>query len=103
MIMERKCANCANGTWCDGTSPITDVCIQCRYVDVNGKPQPSNWKPQPMTNGDRIRAMSDEEFARVLIEYRDDWGDYVTHNGIFDELKDALKAEIEWLQQSAEV
>lgn len=66
--MERKCANCANGTWCDGTSPITDVCIQCRYVDVNGKPQPSNWKPHPMTNGDRIRAMSDKELADFLAD-----------------------------------
>ena len=101
--MERKCSNCVNGTWCDCTSPIPDVCFQCRYVDMNGHLELSNWKPNPMTNGDRIRDKSDEELAHDLIEYRDDWGDYVTHNGVFDELEDAIKAEIEWLKQPAEV
>ncbi len=52
-----------------------------------------------MTNGDRIRAMSDEELAKQLIEYRDDWGDFVTHGGSFDKREDAIRAEIEWLKQ----
>lgn len=56
----------------------------------------------PMTNADRIRAMSDEELAWELIFWRDDWGDYETHVGCFDEREDALKAEIEWLKQPCE-
>lgn len=66
--MERKCANCGNAAWCDGKSPITDICIQCRYVDVNGHPEPSNWKPQTMTNADHIRNMSDKELANFLAD-----------------------------------
>ena len=33
---------------------------------VNGKP--SNYKPKPQTNADRIRAMSDEELARFMAD-----------------------------------
>ena len=51
------------------------------------------------TNADRIRAMSDEELAGELIAYRDDWDDYETHVGCFDEWEDALKAEVDWLKQ----
>ena len=57
----------------------------------------------PMTNADRIRAMSDEELAWELIQYRDDFGDYCTHNGCYATQKGALEAEIEWLKQPAEV
>lgn len=64
--MERKCKNCGNNAWCDGKSPITDICIECRYVDVNGHQEPSNWKPQAMTNADRIRSMTDEELAEFI-------------------------------------
>ena len=103
MIMERKCANCANCTWRDGKSPITDVCIQCRYVDVNGRPQPSNWKPHPMTNGDRIRSMSDEELAKFIPDWsytnacKCDQQPYVDCNN------ECEKCVAEWLKQQAEV
>ena len=64
MIMEQKCANCGNGKWRDGVTPITDICIKCHYVDKGAlSPQPSNWKPKEQTNADRIRAMSDDELA----------------------------------------
>ncbi len=55
-----------------------------------------------LSNADRIRAMSDEELAWELIVWRDDWGDYETHVGCFDEREDALRAEIEWLKQPVE-
>ena len=51
--MEQKCANCGNGKWRDGVTAITDICIECKYVDKDGKPQPSNWKPKVSSNADR--------------------------------------------------
>ena len=58
---------------------------------------------EPKTNADRIRAMSDEELAPLLIEYRDDWGDYVTYNcEFFDEYEEAKTATMEWLKQPVE-
>ena len=66
IIMEQKCANCGNGKWRDGVTAITSTCTECRYVDKEGRPQPSNWKPKVQTNADRIRAMSDEELADFL-------------------------------------
>ena len=58
---------------------------------------------EPKTNADRIRAMSDEEFAKYLIECRDDWGDYVTPNcEFYDTYEEALEATIKWLQQPAD-
>ena len=54
------------------------------------------------TNADRIRAMSDEELAEQLIQYRDDWGDYCTHKGCYATQKEAVEAETEWLKQPAE-
>ena len=104
MIMERNCGNCANGTWCDGKSPITDVCIQCRYVDVNGSPQPSNWKPHPMTNGDRIRAMSDEELAKLIVKHKPTYSWCKGVREIW--MKPNVTKEqawAEWLKQPAEV
>ena len=64
--MEQKCANCGNGKWRDGVTAITDICIECKCVEKDGKPQPSNWKPKVSSNADRIRAMSDEELAEFL-------------------------------------
>jgi hypothetical protein len=66
MIMEQKCANCGNGKWRDGVTEITSTCIECKYVDKEGEPQPSNWIPKVKTNADRIRAMSDRELADFL-------------------------------------
>ena len=94
--MERKCANCANNKWSDGKSPITDVCIQCRYVSVNGRQQPSNWKPQPTTNGDRIRAMNDDELADYLAELGSE-----ANNGVI--YSDRPEEWLEWIKQPAEV
>ena len=57
---------------------------------------------EPITNADRIRAMSDEDFAEYLIQYRDDWGDYGTPNGgFFDTHEEAKEETVKWLQQPA--
>lgn len=54
-----------------------------------------------VTNADRIRAESDEELAGWLIFLRDDWGDYYTPAGFYDEYEEALEETIKWLQQPA--
>ena len=56
-----------------------------------------------LTNADRIRAMTDEDLAKNIIQYRDDWGDYVTPDcEFYDTYKEAVEATIKWLQQPAE-
>lgn len=60
------------------------------------------------TNADRIRAMSDEELAEILIFWNDDWGRWETDAGNIDgdpvsTKEKAIKAELEWLKQPAEV
>lgn len=60
-----------------------------------------NVQNKPMTNADRIRAESDEELAGWLIFWRDDWGDYYTPAGFYDEYEEALEETIKWLQQPA--
>ena len=55
------------------------------------------------TNSDSIRAMSDEDFAGYLIQFRDDWDDYVTPNcKFFDTYEEALAETIKWLKQPVE-
>lgn len=61
----------------------------------------------PKTNADRIREMSDEELAKRLIFWNDDWGRWETDAGNIegdprDTQEEAIKAELAWLQQPAE-
>lgn len=61
--MWRICETCAHSAWRDGKTAVTEVCLICTF----GKDgQPTNWKEKPMTNADRIRAMSDEELLNIL-------------------------------------
>ena len=43
-----------------GNYGISKICSECAWD--------SKWEPKPMTNGDRIRAMSNEELAKFLDE-----------------------------------
>lgn len=60
-------------------------------------------KPTPMTNADRIRAMSDEEFVKLfgynsICDYvQDHSGDFCEKQGSCD------NCLVKWLQQPAEV
>lgn len=64
---------------------------------------------KPQTNADRIRAMSDEELAEILVEEKE-YG--VCHIPFFrcpggkdfdeDKYEDALQYTIDWLKQPAE-
>lgn len=59
------CEGCAfDFGWKPGDTSVPDECIGCTVID--GKP--TNFKPKPKTNADRIRAMSDEELEAFLIE-----------------------------------
>jgi hypothetical protein len=80
----KNCDNCGN---CVPHNPFIPICEQCVYVETAEGKTPSNWKPLPMTNADRIRAMTDEELAEYL----------VYHNPYSTE-QNCLK----WLQQPAE-
>lgn len=60
-------------------------------------------RPTPQTNADRLRAMSDEDLAGYLIQYRDDWDDYYTPGcNFYDTYEEALAATIKWLKQPVE-
>lgn len=58
---------------------------------------------ESITNADKIRSMSDEELASMLIEYvepRDVY--YCSDCEFFNTIEDAINHEIEWLQSEAE-
>ena len=84
--MVKDCHNCEHHTWGDEWWNCKTECSKCKYTDRQGEKVPSNWKPLPMTNADRIRAMTDEELAEYLCDKR-------------------LTKEMwmKWLQQPAEV
>ena len=89
-VVCKKCNNIVND-WCEKVidSPDQDMQRDCQYFCEK-------------TNAQKIRAMSDEELAEQLIQYRDDWVDYCTHKGCYATQKEAVEAETEWLKQPAE-
>ena len=98
----KHCKNCRNYTWDDGKTPFPQVCIECKYVGCGSEKEPSNWKPQPITNADRIRAMTDEELAKFIPDWsytnacKCDEQPYVDCNN------ECEKCVAEWLKQPAE-
>lgn len=63
--MQKGCYNCKHDT------PTGHPCETC--LSTHGKDlQPTNWEAaenyEPSTNADRIRAMTDEELARFLVD-----------------------------------
>ena len=65
--MRKHCGNCGN--YDTATKQFTEICSLCvSAIDDSGETTPpSKWKPKPQTNADRIRAMSDEELADVIM------------------------------------
>ena len=59
-MKNKTCVNCVyyNTGWCElkGITPYPPDKTDCE-----------NFKPKPITNGDRIRSMSDEELAELLV------------------------------------
>lgn len=60
--MSRSCKECAH----HNPDFINKVCLHCSWPEFAG--EPSNFKPKPITNADRIRAMTDEELARFICD-----------------------------------
>lgn len=44
---------------------IYDGCCECEYTENSDDP-PTKYEPKPITNGNRIRSMSNEELAKWL-------------------------------------
>lgn len=90
----RNCGNCAN--YNHERLCHTDVCAKCFIEGANGKcGTPSKWKSKPLTNADRIRAMTDEELADFL------WGfDYEAASKECEGVC-TLRRLISWLKQPA--
>ena len=63
--MAKECKNCVHES-----NFKKHECGTCMVSYYDGEPLglPSNFKLKPMTHADRIRAMSDEELAKWLLE-----------------------------------
>lgn len=90
------CNGCAfEFGWTQQSTSVPNECKGCQMV--NGKP--SNYKPKPQTNADRIRAMSDEELAKIII----------CPKQVCDKLHilvgrtDCEACSLEWLKQPADM
>ena len=86
----KNCGNCKNCTWRNGCGPFPEICIKCKYVETDNGKIPSNWEAMPMTNADRIRAMTNEELAELLEEMT------------YDSMEHRAEYWLRWLQQPAE-
>ena len=65
---------------------------ECDYKDCP-------YRTEPITNAQKIRAMSDEELAWELMLWRCEA--VARHHGISSEYPDTQKTILEWLQQPA--
>lgn len=63
--MAKECKNCAY--YSDFKNEKCGLCI-VRYIDGEQQGLPSNFKQKTQTNADRIRAMTDEELAKLLLD-----------------------------------
>lgn len=98
MSMVKDCHNCEHHTWGDEWWNCKTECTKCKYTDMQGEKVPSNWKPMPITNADRIRAMSDEELA-VFMKTKGACPNETKHRGC---VLSCGECWLEWLQQPAE-
>ena len=80
------------------TGIICPMQVGYKVDECNHKDCP--WRTEPITNADRIRAMSDEELAWELMLWRCEA--VARHHGISSVYPDTQKTILEWLQQPAE-
>lgn len=79
--------------------------VACQYTNPDDTYTFGNVGPlSPLTNGDRIRVMSDEELAEDRVEcmnqYRSPYNGFVgDFDGVRDTREQAVAAEVEWLKQ----
>lgn len=103
--MKKSCGNCANRI--EGADRFSKPCSNCvaAILDNGEVTDPSHWKPKPMTNADRIRAMTDEELAVALAEgceERDNCYGCFAYKDRGDCPGESISAWIKWLQAPAE-
>jgi hypothetical protein len=90
-VMSRSCKECAH----HNPDFIDEVCLHCSWPEFAG--EPSNFKPKPITNADRIRAMTDEELAEFL------WDVWRNKDPFYKECVDGrLVPFFHWLKQEVE-
>lgn len=57
--------------WCDMCkhegSDFYDLCCMCNYGEKEDDP-PTCYESKPVTNGDKLRAMTDEELAELVTD-----------------------------------
>lgn len=95
--MEKDCNNCKFALYEADEIP-------CRDCDIDDR---EYWQPRPQTNADRIRAMSDEDLAELIVKHHPmhAWNKQVRkiYFGFDDHRKDnQQRAWLEWLKQPAE-
>lgn len=88
--MEDYCKSCEN----DGDIGFCDKCFYNHTLEERGIP-PTKYKakPKPITRGDQLRAMSDEELA--------DWFETFAPSGTYQFWLNG-KTWLQWLRQEAE-
>ena len=95
--MHKTCENCKHA--------YSQGCKNCTECTSKYDEQPSNWEPGedygPMTNADRIRAMSDYDLAWELMTWRCEA--VAKHHGVQSVYPDTQSTILTWLQQPAEV
>ena len=84
--MSRSCKECAH----HNPDFIDNVCLHCSWPEFAG--EPSNFKPKPITNADKIRSMTDEELAEFISGKARTFGE--EYEGYMSAL-DWLKEEVE--------
>lgn len=103
--MAKECENCSNKS--DFKAPACRTCM-VSYYDGEQLGLPSNFKPKPKTNADRLRSMSDEELAKALNNGFD--VKYCTNDPACGELLDTedgipeekcIACALRWLRQPA--
>ena len=96
--MAKDCETCVYNSDYKATECYT---CEVSYLDGVQQGKPSNYKAKPMTNADRIRAMSDEELAECLYQCKfcdicEEGCEDCTYHG------DCEKRLLDWLQQPPE-
>jgi hypothetical protein len=81
---------------------IYDGCCECEYTENSDDP-PTKYEPKSMTNGDRIRRMTDEELAKakILCPYTAVDMDMCEKWITSGDTRDCAACALDWLEQEA--
>ena len=88
-------------TWAFGTSLTHKEfhVFEGEYLYCVGIVCDVNTKPKPMTNGDRIRSMTDEELAEFILDKRENGTCFNNKCYYYDPNKGCDDCTLEWLKQ----